>query len=1104
MASQWLQELVADFGADCKAKLQGDVGQAEASIRKPLDVLITGCGTHLGLSVVAFDEVADTERSVRPDYAIQVNGAVTGYVEVKAPGQNLDPASFKGHNLRQWERLKDLPNLIYTNGLEWRLWQGGEAVGEPAYFQGRGLSLSGSALLPGETFETQITNFLTWRPTDITSVRKLVTTIAPLTRLLRGEVLDTLASERKAKNSPGGKLAHQLFLGMASEWKSLLFPGAEDEEFADGYAQTVTFALLLAKSEGIDVAAQSLHSTADALGESHGLMAKALQLLTDDVSKGFRVTLNLMVRTINAVDWPKVRGGVSDMYLHLYEHFLAVYDNDLRKESGSYYTPGPVVAEMTRLTEDVLERRLNKSLKFRDPNVNIIDPAMGTGTYPLQIMERAAEHAAQAIGPGASTEAINSIARRLYGFELQTGPYSVAELRLTDLMKAHNASFPEQGMNLFVADTLEDPYGAVRELSYMTQLIARQRQQANAIKATKNVTICIGNPPYKNYAEGKGGWIENGAQGDEGEGILKDFRAPNNGSTEFVIKNLYVYFWRWAFWKVFESTPPPEGLSGDAGIVCFITPSSFITGPGFKGMREYIRRNVSEGWIIDCSPEGLRPSTNTRIFPGVQHPLAISLFVRKSGKDTSVPADLHYRTLRGLQADKFKQLGEIDIDDNEWLPIRTDWQAPFTSIANTSGWDTFPSFHDILPWVSPGVTSNRNWVFAPTPETLESRWHALISSDDPAHKAKLFKKSRDSSLEKTKNPLPGADVDQQTHVRLRDEIRLQPKTLQIGHRSFDRQYIISDSRVLDMPRPNLWRARIADQIYAVELHSVPLRSGPGLVFSDLVPSNGYFKGSEGGRVAPMLHPNGDSNVAPGLLRALQNALSLPDEIDSIYPYLAGVVGHPGYTLRFKQELETPGVRIPMTKNGSLWKRAVELGEEVLWLQSYATRYLSDENGRGTTVLDGGPYQVSYLTSVTALEDDYSYDPARQTLHFGGGSWGPVLPGAMEYNTAGKKTVNAWFSYRKKNPVGKKTSPLDSIVAEQWSPNWSEELAELLTVLNRLVVLEADQTALLDEILDGETFTREELADLGVVWPTGNKDRTPRLSIESSKTQGHLL
>lgn len=1097
----WLQEYVSAFGADCKRKLKHHVGQAEASIRKPLDVLITSFGAQLGLAVVAFDEAADVERSVRPDYAVQVNGAVTGYVEVKAPGENLDPAAFKGHNLQQWNRLKDLPNLVYTNGIEWRLWRGGEAVGDPVHLLGGTLMSAGSALLPNERFEGLLTDFLRWEPVPIHSVKKLVTTIAPLTRLLRVEVLDTLAAERRAVSSSGGKLSNQVFLGMAKEWKHLLFPGATDEEFADGYAQTVTFALLLAKSEGLDLNERGLHDTATELGESHGLMARALQLLTDTVSKKFRVTLDLMVRTTNAVHWNGVRSGVSDMYLHLYEHFLAVYDNELRKQSGSYYTPAPVVEEMIRLTEEVLAGRLGKALRLRDPDVRVIDPAMGTGTFPVHIMERAASQAAAEIGPGAATEAINSIARRLYGFELQTGPYSVAELRLSDLIRAHNARVPSNGLNLFVADTLEDPTATVGQMSYMTQLIAQQRQRANQIKATTNVTVCIGNPPYKNNAEGKGSWIENGAIDSEGEGILRDFRKDGNGPVEYTLKNLYVYFWRWAFWKVFESTPAPGALDGDSGIVCFITPSSFMTGPGFKGMREYIRRHCTEGWIIDCSPEGLRPSVNTRFFPAVQHPLAISIFLRKPDNDPDVPAALHYTSLHGRQAEKFRQLQAVRIDDFEWTPVRDDWTAPFTAAA-AGEWDSYPGIGDLFSWLSGGIKPNRNWVFAPSVETLTSRWMELISSDDKARKATLFKETSDSSLMKSKLPLFGSDVERQTTKRIADEIRFEPTVVRVGHRSFDRQYVIADHRLMDRPRPDLWQARLPNQIFLSELHTSTLRTGPGVSFSSLIPSEHFFRGSEGGRLAPIYHPDGTANTTPGLLEALSSHFGVPVSVEDLAAYIASTVAHSPYTATFGTELQTPGVRVPLTKDPELWRQSVEVGKEVLWLHTFGQRFAGQ--GRSQSVLSASPHRVRYLSTVERLDDEYSYDALTQTLSFGGGSWGPVSPQVMEYNTAGKPTVGAWFSYRKKAPVGKKTSPLDSIVATYWHPEWSTELTELLTALTHLISLEPRQEELLSQVIASDHFTVDELKSLGVTPGTDRSSRSPRLSLSSEFSDESLF
>ena len=79
----------------------------------------------------------------------------------------------------------------------------------------------------------------------------------------------------------------QHFIGLVQDWRNLLFPTASDMTFADGYAQTLTFALLLGRTEGIDFSAStSIHDIVTGLqvDRSHALMAKALQLLTDSAT----------------------------------------------------------------------------------------------------------------------------------------------------------------------------------------------------------------------------------------------------------------------------------------------------------------------------------------------------------------------------------------------------------------------------------------------------------------------------------------------------------------------------------------------------------------------------------------------------------------------------------------------------------------------------------------------------------------------------------------------------------------------------------------------------------------------------------------------------
>jgi hypothetical protein len=164
-----------------------------------------------------------------------------GYIEVKAPGRQIDPEKMTGHDLEQWNRQKDLPNLIYTNGTEWRLY------GDNGHL------------------ETILRTFLMWKAAAITSVSALVRAIAPLTRLLCGEVLDQLESEHKQVNSAASE-EDQPFMGLAKDWRRLLFPQADDKTFADGYVQSVTFALLLARTTGIDFEGRSLHEVGKELG----------------------------------------------------------------------------------------------------------------------------------------------------------------------------------------------------------------------------------------------------------------------------------------------------------------------------------------------------------------------------------------------------------------------------------------------------------------------------------------------------------------------------------------------------------------------------------------------------------------------------------------------------------------------------------------------------------------------------------------------------------------------------------------------------------------------------------------------------------------------
>ncbi|MFF2539136.1 type ISP restriction/modification enzyme [Streptomyces cyaneofuscatus] len=1080
----WLQAAVSEFGRQTKTKLSGG-GSAEASIRGPLEALLQAVGKrHDQHEVTWHDEYRLADLGVRPDYAVRAGGDLTGYIELKRPGLSVDPETFSGRNQEQWEKLRNLPNLLYSNGTEWRLFRDGRQLGETVHFKGT-LGSAGEKLAPADpaAFDALLRMFLHWKPPQISNVSRLIQHLAPLCRLLRSAVLEQLAAEAKSSDADEDLRARP-FTGLKNEWRRLLFPTADDATFADGYAQAVTFALLLARSEDILLDGVGLHDVGRGLNADHALMGRALQLLTDNVNERFSVTLDLLQRTIAKVNWPAIRTGNRDAYLHLYEHFLTVYDPELRQKSGSYYTPHQVVEDMVRLTEDVLCTRLDQRAGFGEEDVRIVDPAMGTGTYLHTIIDRVAEQAADRSGPAMAADAISRLASRLCGFELQMGPFAVAELRTSDLLKRHGSALPDGGLNLFVTDTLDNPFVEEEYLSY--DALSASRRRANRFKANTPVTVVIGNPPYDDKAENRGGWVEKRTHGQDAP-LLEEFRLTGNGRYEHVLKNMYVYFWRWATWKVFDAHQ-----SDRHGVVCFISPSGWTTGPGGRGMRSYLRRTCDEGWIINLSPEGHRAEVATRVFPGVAQPLAICIFVRRAGEaqNDSRQARVHYRSVAGTRDEKFRQLRGIRLDDGAWRETHAEGLHPFTPVTH-SNWQDLPALSDLLPWSTLGTTANRSWVSSPSADILQRRWARLVRESDPIAKATLFKVTNDRTLSCTKDPLPGSVVRSDP---VQHETDTATELARVSLRSFDRQWLIADNRVLDRPRPDLWAAIRPDQLFLNQQSSHEIDSGPAVVATHLLPDTHHFNG-RGGRVMPLLHPDGSPNVAPGLLAHLTCSLGAgPVGATDLAAYIAGVTGHSAFTEHFAEELLTPGVRLPLTKDPELWHRATVLGAEILWASTYGARLIDPAAGRPAGDVrfpKGDDRQVRYLSNIGhGVPDHMRYEAETQTLSLGEGAFAPVPAAVWSYHVGGMKVVNKWFGYRKAKPTSKKTSPLDNLHVESWPTDWTEELIELLSVLRRITDLAAAQRDLLGGILAGPVFTRDELSAAGVLFAR-EADRKPR-------------
>jgi hypothetical protein len=599
--------------------------------------------------------------------------------------------------------------------------------------------------------------------------------------------------------------------------------------------------------------------------------------------------------------------------------------------------------------------------------------------------------------------------------------------------------------------------------------------QANEIKSKEPITVVIGNPPYKEKAKGRGGWVE--------EEPLNHWIPPTDwgvGAHAKHLRNLYVYFWRWATWKVFERNAP-----NDTGIVCFITVAGFLNGPGFQRMREYLRQKADRIWVIDCTPEGHQPDVPTRIFQGVQQPVCIVLAARSKAKAADKPAVVKYMVLpAGKREEKFAALARLKLRSKVWQDCPTDWRSPFLPAA-TGNWASYPALDELFAYNGSGVMPGRTWVIAPDADSLRKRWRRLIGAK-PEAKEDLFHphlrggEPGDKHSNKVVKALPGYP-DNSKPVAAEKGDCLPP--VPYAYRSFDRQWIIPDSRVINQPNPELWSSRSERQVYLTAPSDRSPTAGPALTFTALIPDLHHYNG-RGGRVFPLWR-NGaapHSNLAPSFLEMLSRHYKRNVSPEDFFAYLAGVAAHPAYTARFQRDLAQPGLRIPLTTDRELFTKAVEQGRKVIWLHTFGERYVDPKAKRpkGPPRLPKGqrptiPKEGEIPNDPAAMPDEIVYDEARRRLLVGKGFVEHVPPEVWRYEVSGKRVLTQWFSYRKLNRerpiIGDRRPPstLCDIQSRYWLAEYTIELLNVLNVLAWLVSLEPTQAQILEQICDGPTL-----------------------------------
>ena len=228
-----------------------------------------------------------------------------------------------------------------------------------------------------------------------------------------------------------------------------------------------------------------------------------------------------------------------------------------------------------------------------------------------------------------------------------------------------------------------------------------------------------------------------------------------------------------------------------------------------------------------------------------------------------------------------------------------------------------------MPIRSRGVTSGRSWVYAPTSDILKNRWERFIAAD-VARRRVMFHETKRYKIGQEYPPLPGFPHPARP---LADESGPCPEPVQVAYRSFDRQWVIPDNRLLAEARAGLWRTRSRHQSLHHPARRAENRDRAGLVFSGAPYPTSTTSAGGGGGVHPLWRDadGQQPNLAAGLLDYLGARLGIKVTALDFAAYLAAVGSPPRIHRHVPGGTRKTRIRVPLSADPALWRAASAIG-----------------------------------------------------------------------------------------------------------------------------------------------------------------------------------
>ena len=343
-------------------------------------------------------------------------------------------------------------------------------------------------------FGALLSAFFSASAPSATSAEQLADGLARRTTLLRDAIRGLL--DPRAAEGDALRRLHEFY-------RRSLMSDMTDDDFADTYAQTLVYALFLARLEGgairdLDAAFRAIPPEAPILRSAVEPL-RAAGRLPDVLGVWLGDALNLLATTpdavIGSIGHPSA--GMPDPILYFYEHFLAAYDRLERIRRGVYYTPRPLVDYLVRAVDDVLRRDFGRGAGLGDKGLSLLDPAVGTGTFVLAAAQQAVANIASALGSGAVRAVLEEqVLRNFYGFELLPAPYTIAHVKLALFARDHHVSFSDKRARIYLTNTLGDPVARADDggiLAFFVPGLIEEAAAAERVKTDEPILVILGN-----------------------------------------------------------------------------------------------------------------------------------------------------------------------------------------------------------------------------------------------------------------------------------------------------------------------------------------------------------------------------------------------------------------------------------------------------------------------------------------------------------------------------------------------------------------------------------------------------------------------------------